>query len=56
MIQMLENQVHAADSERDALSKQNNKLLVSKNPQAKTQYLDNVRQQLNESRKEVLKL
>ena len=38
------------------LSKQNNKLLVSKNPQAKTQYLDQLRNDLNISKKEVIKL
>ena len=38
------------------LSKQNNKLLVNKNPQAKTQYLDQLRNDLNISKKEVIKL
>ena len=53
---MLEEQLRAADCEKDALGKQNSKLLVSKNPQAKTQYLDSLRNELNQQRKEVLRL
>ena len=35
--------IEAAETEKEKLSHQNSKLLVSNNPQAKTQYLDSVR-------------
>jgi len=53
---MLQEQVRSAENEKDNLGKQNNKLLVSKNPQAKTQYLENLRSELNTQRKENIKL
>ena len=52
---MLEDQVSAADVDKEALGKQNSKLLDSKNPQAKMQYLDGIRSELNLSRKEVIR-
>lgn len=53
---MLEEQVRMAESDKANLGKQNNKLLVSKNPQAKTQYLDSLREQLNASKKDIIRL
>ena len=44
---MLEDQVRAADVDKEALGKYNSKLLDSKNPQAKMQYLDSIRTELN---------
>ena len=55
-IQMLEQQIRAAEAGQASLSRQNSQLLVSKNPQAKTQYLDGLRAELNASKKEVIKL
>jgi hypothetical protein len=53
---MLSEQCKAAEDDKTNLGKQNNKLLVSKNPQAKTQYLDQLRTELNSTKKEVIKL
>lgn len=53
---MLSQEVKAAEDDKANLGKQNNKLLVSKNPQAKTQYLDQLRIELNSTKKEVIKL
>jgi len=56
LVSMLEEQVRTAESDKDNLGKQNSKLLMSKNPQAKTQYLDQLRNNLNASKKEVIRL
>ena len=53
---MLSLEVKAAENEKADLGKQNNKLLVSKNPQAKTQYLDQLRIELNSTKKELIRL
>ena len=53
---MLEAHVRSAEDNTDNLGKQTNKLLVSKNPQAKTQYLDSLRIELNNSKKDIIKL
>ena len=52
---MLQAQVQIAEDNQASLGKQNNKLLVSKNPQAKTQYLDQLRADANISKKEIIK-
>ena len=44
---MLQEQIRMVEGDQANLSKQNNKLLVGKNPQAKTQYLDSLRTELN---------
>ena len=56
MISMLQEQVRTAETDKSNLGKQNSKLMVSKNPQAKTQYLDSLRTELNSSKKEVIRL
>lgn len=55
-ITMLEQQVRSAEAGQASLSRQNSQLLVSKNPAAKTAYLDSLRAELNTSKKEVIKL
>ena len=55
-INMLSERVRLAEGDMASLSKENNKLLVSKNPQAKTQYLDKLRNENNLQKKEVIKL
>ena len=53
---MLSEQNKASEHEKAHLGEQNNKLLVSKNPQAKTQYIEKLRTDLNMARKDVIKL
>ena len=52
---MLQAQVRIAEDNQNSLGKQNNKLLVSKNPKAKTEYLDKLRTDANISKKEIIK-
>lgn len=56
MISMLQEQVRTAETDKSNLGRQNSKLMMSKNPQAKTQYLDSLRTELNSSKKEVIRL
>ena len=53
---MLQELVKVAEGDKDSLAKQNNKLLLSKNPHAKTQYLDQIRTELNQTKKAIIKL
>lgn len=55
-ITMLAEQNKASEHEKANLGEQNSKLLVSKNPQAKTQYIDKLRMELNTARKDIIKL
>ena len=45
---MLQAEVRMAEKNSTSLGKEANKLLVSKNPQAKTQHLDQLRTELND--------
>ena len=53
---MLEQQIRSAEASHASLSRQNSQLLVSNNPSAKAQYLDKQRAELNEYKKEIIKL
>ena len=56
VVSMLQEQVRTAETEQSNLGKQNSKLMMSKNPQAKTQYLDSLRNELNGAKKEIIRL
>ncbi len=49
---MLQDELKGAEDGQAALGRQNSKLLVTNNPQAKTQYLDKQRSEMNLMKKE----
>ena len=53
---MLRAELDLAEKDRAQQDKQSKKLLLSNNPSAKTQYLDNMRFELNSTKKENVRL
>ena len=53
---MLQEQLRVAEGESERLGRETNKLLVAKNPAAKTQYLDQLRAEVQTHKKEVSRL